>query len=344
VGRITTTLEERFGRGAIAAEPSVLLPSADLLPAEPDRLKWLAWRRDGLGGSDAAAVCGLSPWATPYTTWLEKTGQLPLVDRPPSRYQRWGTLLEPALRDAFEEETQLAVVHVQSLVVNRERPWLRATLDGLAEGGVTAVFESKASNGRDGRWDRGVPDYYLIQVQHQLAVTGLDLGYVAVLLGGADFEVYEVPRDEAAIGAILSQEERFWTENVGKGLAPVVDSSEETGIALRAAFAESRSEKSIELPVETAARLIDDLRSAKEASKDAESRERAAANTLMALLGDAEFGLLEGQVAITWKTQSNRRIDVQALRDGYPEVAKAVLKETSTRVLRLKTNGRNSDG
>jgi len=322
------------------------LPSADtVMNAGDDSLAWLAWRRGGLGASDAAAICGLSPWGTPYSVWLDKTGQLPLEPRATTRYQRWGLLLEPAVRDAFEDETGHTVVGIQAWVQNRDRPWLRATLDGLvaSEGAVIGVFEGKTSNGRDGRWDGGVPDYYLVQVQHQLAATGLDLGYVAVLLGGADFEVYEVARDESAIRVVLEQEERFWIHNVQDGHAPDVDSSEETGVALKAAFAKSEADKSVELP-DGSAELVEGLRTAKEEVKGAGVRERAAANALMALLGDAEVGLLAGEPAITWKTQSSRRIDIQALRDSYPEIAQVVLKETSTRVLRLKTNGRNSDG
>ena len=38
------------------------------------RSAWLAQRRKSIGGSDAAGIVGLSPYATPYTVWADKTG------------------------------------------------------------------------------------------------------------------------------------------------------------------------------------------------------------------------------------------------------------------------------
>ena len=40
------------------------------------REEWLALRRGYIGGSDAAAVVGLSPYVTPYQVWAEKTGKV----------------------------------------------------------------------------------------------------------------------------------------------------------------------------------------------------------------------------------------------------------------------------
>ena len=37
------------------------------------REEWLKARKLGLGGSDMAAVLGLSPWRSPIDVWLDKT-------------------------------------------------------------------------------------------------------------------------------------------------------------------------------------------------------------------------------------------------------------------------------
>ena len=47
----------------------------------PSRDAWLAARRSGIGGSDIAAICGLSPYQTPYDVWLDKLGQWETVAR-----------------------------------------------------------------------------------------------------------------------------------------------------------------------------------------------------------------------------------------------------------------------
>jgi len=40
-----------------------------------DRDEWLSFRKQGIGGSDASAVCGLSRRKSPMAVWLDKTGQ-----------------------------------------------------------------------------------------------------------------------------------------------------------------------------------------------------------------------------------------------------------------------------
>ena len=42
--------------------------------AAENREQWLKARQKGIGGSDAAAVLGLSPWKSNVRLWEEKTG------------------------------------------------------------------------------------------------------------------------------------------------------------------------------------------------------------------------------------------------------------------------------
>ncbi len=296
-------------------------------------LAWLQWRRGGIGASEAAAVCGLSPWSSPYTVWLDKTGQLPLW-HPPTEAMRWGNRLEPAVADAFAEEHDTAVTNRGLWVEHREDPWLRATLDGLAMvDDELCVVELKTSNGRDGAWDEGVPLQYQVQVQHQLLVTGLQAAYIAVLLGGSEYRSYRIDRDESAIGALLTTLRRFWFDHVVPRVAPAVDGSPATGDALRTAFAKAQP-RTVLLPPE-AEGLLQELRDAKAAIKDAEARETAAQNGVMALLADADQGAIGDQVVVTWKEQTSRRIDVERLRKERQEIAEEFTKEQTTRVLRL---------
>ena len=68
-----------------------------------DRSQWLEERRQGIGGSDAAAAVGLSPWKTRLELWLEKTGQTP--DREETPEMRRGTLLEPVVKQLYADAT-----------------------------------------------------------------------------------------------------------------------------------------------------------------------------------------------------------------------------------------------
>ena len=64
---------------------------------------WLEARRGSLGGSDAAAVLGLNPYASPYSVWAEKTGRVP--DKPDNEAMRLGRDLEDYVAARWQEET-----------------------------------------------------------------------------------------------------------------------------------------------------------------------------------------------------------------------------------------------
>lgn len=61
-----------------------------------------------------------------------------------------------------------------------------ANLDGICEvpGVGTCIFEAKtASAYKAGEWEDAIPDEYMLQVQHCMAVTGYQGTYIAVLIG-----------------------------------------------------------------------------------------------------------------------------------------------------------------
>lgn len=301
----------------------------------PGTADWLEWRRGGIGASDAAAIVGMSRWASPYSLWLDKTGQVPLGGTG-SEAMRWGQRLEGVVCDAFAEERDAQVMLRGVWVENADNRVMRATLDAVAEvDGELGVLEAKTNNGRDGTWDDGVPLYYQIQVQHQLYVTGLEKAWVAVLLGGQEFRIFDVERDEEAILVIESAAERFWEQAVLKATPPDVDGSAASYEALRLVYPRVGRD-AVELP-ESALGLAKRLAEAKQAAKDAEAEVTACSARLMALLGDAEVGAVNGIPLVTWKETKTHSIDVKRLRAEVPEIAAAFEKESISRVLRLTT-------
>jgi putative phage-type endonuclease len=304
------------------------------------RRAWLRERRRGLGASDAAAVLGLSPYSNPFVVWLDKTGRLPLDHGAEEPEKRWGRFLEGAIAEAFEEETGLRVIDRELSVIHPEHSWLRATLDGRVTDGtaVLGVYEAKTTNGRDGTWRDGPPEWYVLQVQHQLLVTALDRAWLPVLIGGSDFEVHQVERDERVIALLLAYESAFWHDHVLAGVPPPLDSSERTGDALRSVYARPGAE-SVELPDATAA-IVDRYIASTARAKRAEADVQRAKNELMALLGEAEVGLVGGRPLVRWPLIAARRLDQRALAAAHPDIVEkftrpapyrrlAVTKETA---------------
>jgi len=134
---------------------------------------WHVWRRGGLGGSDVAAIMGLSPWKSRAELLKEKvTGK---GGGPPSFAMARGTRLEPIARRLYHERTGVEPVPV--CVQHDTIPWIRVSLDGLCEqGGEQWIVEIKCpSVAHHARALVGeIPDYYRVQVQYELLACGID--------------------------------------------------------------------------------------------------------------------------------------------------------------------------
>src|SRR5688500_13923968 len=138
----------------------------------------------------------------------------------------------------------------------------------------------------------------MVQTLHYLAVTGLAFAYVAVLIGGQRLEYRRIERDEEAIGHLNAIEAEFW-QRVLDRRPPPPDGSVATGDLLARLY-DVEVDKVAVLPPE-ALDLLGARAQAKADVKAAEERARLAENQLKALLGDAELGVLDGDVICTWR-------------------------------------------
>lgn len=191
--------------------------TCDLLPDPGGHIEWLMQRRDGIGSSDCAAALSMSRWsdATPWHLFMDKTGQLPL-ESADTEAAEWGRRLEPAIRQAAADRLGMQVQTVGGLA-NRERPWMRASLDGvLIDNGEPVILEAKnTSIYLAEEWDDQIPDAAELQVLHSMAVTGASHAYVAGLVGGNRLVVRKVERDQELIDHIISTEAELWGRVTG---------------------------------------------------------------------------------------------------------------------------------
>ncbi|MPV64327.1 lambda-exonuclease family protein [Burkholderia sp. BE17] len=199
---------------------------------------WLAVRRTGIGGSDAAAAVGLNPYMSALELWLDKTGRAEGLPRPDpadtTSPTYWGTLLEPIIAAVYTQQTGNKVRKVNAVLRHASIPWMLANIDREVVGVPDVqILECKTAGEYGARlWREGVPEYVQIQVQHQLAVTGKTAAHVAVLLCGQALEVHRIERDDALIGRLIELEARFW-RFVETDTPPPADGSESADRALR---------------------------------------------------------------------------------------------------------------
>lgn len=189
--------------------------------------QWLERRKHGIGGSDAAAILGLNKYATQYTVWLEKTNRAEPDDLSDNEKVYWGTVLEPVIANEFaKRHPEFYITEPGAMYQSEEYPWMLASVDRVinveqgrkkTEGGSWvfttpgAILEVKTvGERRRADWDDGVPDYYLAQVIHYLAVTGFDTAYVAVLIAGQEYREYTIDRDQDDVDYLIEKEKEFW--------------------------------------------------------------------------------------------------------------------------------------
>ncbi len=176
----------------------------------PERQAWLDDRRTGVGSSDAPQVCGLSPWGTPYSVYCSKVYG---IEKAESDEMRVGTLIEPFVAKLFADSTGYAVAKPAGVLRHPDRPWQLASLDYKVEGAGNWPLEIKNSRTAEGWGQSGtdlVPEGYLLQVTHQMVVTGEEMAFLAALIGGCDFRAYTIRLDPDLAARLTDIEAAFW--------------------------------------------------------------------------------------------------------------------------------------
>lgn len=330
---------------------------------ELSRSDWLAQRRTGIGGSDVAAILGLSKYRSPLDVYKDKIGETPDGEQSQAAY--WGTKLEDIVAKEFQERTGLKVQRVNRQL-SREG-WMHANIDravvnhaisgtvriqGEAKQAETgrllttdAILECKtASSYIADQWgpsqeeeivsgkvvsDHKIPIYYETQVQWYLGVTGASVCFVAALLGGQDFRIYLVQRDNEVITALQDQCRAFWFENVMKRIPPEPHTAEE----VQKLFAKDNGEM-IEATNDVATD-IGELRNLVEQVKALEAEQKVVKDRICAALGEHTGFLIAGEKACTFKTQKSTRFDTTRFKKEQPETYASYVKSSEIRVFRL---------
>src|SRR5262249_26653907 len=173
-----------------------------------DNTDWLAQRRAHVCSTDAAAICGLSPWKTALEVALEKTGRAP--ERPPSEAMKWGLRLQPAIASGYSEQTGLELVEPPRFLKHPALPWMGSSFDYFTTGRdrvveCKLVFVDHGEWGEDGS-DR-IPDHVALQIMHQMEVAQIRQVHVAALMAmGPQLRIYHLDRNQRLIDLLLERE------------------------------------------------------------------------------------------------------------------------------------------
>lgn len=294
------------------------------------RAEWLKWRTKGIGGSDVSVIAGLNKYKSAYQLWLEKTGQQMPQEDEGNDYIHFGNVFEPVIKQEFTRRTGIKVRAKRCLLQSDEYPFMIADLDGVInEGGEMCIFEAKtASAYKKEQWEGAVPQEYMLQVQHYMAVTGAKKAYIAALMGGNYFCFHEICRDEGLIKQIIELEFCFWNNNVLGMTEPPADGSPATTAFLNGQYGES-SKGTIELPQEALGlcRSYDEVTERLNVLKE---QKEALANQLKNYLKENETGTV-GDRTVSWKSVTTTAFDKKRLALENKEIYDAYTTQSTYR-------------
>jgi len=301
-------------------------------------------------GSDAAAVLGISPWKTRLQLWQDKTQPAMPENTDPARLRvlSRGHRMEPYVCDLLAEETGLRVVTRNARYIDAEHRFLACEIDAeaVADGHfvdpqchvldavrwnieIKTVSPFKAAEWGEVDTD-AIPVHYTAQAQHGLMITGRAVCIFGVLIGGDDFRVYRVERDDETIAALRAREVAFWREHVETLIPPAPAGAadierlfpRDTGAAV-----EAGTEALI---------AVNDLRDLTAEAAALERRIDECKGVIKRAIGEAARLTLDGRDLATWRAQTAMRFDQRAFAAAHPALFEQFIKTTTSRVLRLR--------
>jgi putative phage-type endonuclease len=286
-------------------------------------------RSEFLGGSDSAAVMGLSPYATPVELWQQKTGRVPKPkpDRVQQKRFDRGHRLEPFIREmAIDKLTEMGL-HVELVRCNErytdpEHPFLSCEIDfELILTGTVVIGETEVEFFREHvncdaksvtgfarkKWGEvdteDVPIEYAAQFMHGLMVTGRRYCLVAALRSFDDVDIFWTVRDDVTIAGMRPKLVSFWKDHVLADVPPDPLKFDD----IKALFPLDNG-----LPVEAdenVRALVIELKDVSRRRLDLEKAEDALKFEIAEFISPNSRLTFEGVDLMTWKGQNDTRID-----------------------------------
>lgn len=311
-----------------------------------DRQAWLEARRNGIGGTDGAAILGLSRYRSAVDVWEDKLGLVP--DRPATAAMMWGRRLEDAIAQAFATETGRAVRRVGGIrkakhvtgfpmigSIDRmtyDRPMTgrgvvqrQADPRGLE---VKKVRSADVLGDPEGPPELRIPPDWYVQVQHYAEVIEVDFFDVAVLVGGTDFRTIEIPRDRDFGRDLVAEEERFWTTYVVPRVQPPVGPDDLAFLGRKYPRDEPGSEL---VATSELALVIDAYLDAVEAVERAEGLRDGYRARIEDAMG-THSKLVSGSASVSWKAHERTSTAWREVAGGLRSAVERVLSFPDPRV------------
>lgn len=282
------------------------------------REEWLSWRRNGIGGSEAAALVGLHPYLSPFAVYMDKIGQP--IQQEDNEKMRLGRDLEGYVASRFTERTGIYVRRKSCILMDDEYDFMIADIDRWSKKdgvGLECKTMSPNSEAAGALEDNSVPPQYYVQCQWYMMITGLPVWHLAVLVLGKGFYTFEIERNDEDIEALRAAAIAFWQDYVIPRRIPAPDGSDSAQAAVVKLSGAVDNDASINLP-----QGLDRILELDEINNEIESlklRSGAIKQEILLSLDGAGEGRGDGYL-VRARTQTRRVFDVRRFRKENPDI------------------------
>lgn len=292
---------------------------------------WLRYRKLGIGGSDAGAICGLNPYSTAISVFMDKINQD--TSDFDNEAMRQGRDLENYVAERFMETTGLKVRRVNSIYYNEDYPHMLANVDRMLVG-ENIGLECKTTNILNAdKWKEGdVPAHYQIQCHHYMAVTGAKAWYIAVVILGKEFKYVRIDRDEEIIKNLISIETDFWDNHVLTGIMPDPDGSKAADDIINQYFKIAKQER---ITLQGYHEKLKRRAELAELIEKLDTEKKVIEQEIKIAMAEAEAATC-GDYEVLWKNVLTSKLDVERIKLEQPEIYRNYLKEIQSRRFTVK--------
>lgn len=270
-------------------------------------------RQSYLGGSDTAAVLGISPWKSPYQLYMEKIGEWQdEQDINKERIFARGKRLEPIVIDMLVDELKqdghdVKITDRNNRYSDAEHGFLRSEID------VELMIDGEEINGEiktvspfaSKEWGEPgtdeIPVWYTAQVMHGLMIRPRQRAIVAALIGADDLRIHFVERDQEAIDMIRAKEIEFWNRVINR------DPPEPTSLTDIKALYRKDNGLVLEADDELVS-LCAQLQGHKSTQKALDSLIEELTTKIKLKMGDASVLMHQGRKLCTWSSNKDSSV------------------------------------
>jgi putative phage-type endonuclease len=306
--------------------------------SKESRKKWLERRQKGIGGSDVAAIMGLSPWNTPLDVYYSKVLKLSqndqnnlndaAVDPKEERFKR-GAIAEKNIIDNYIADRHCDVITDIDTFVHPKYPFLIGNVDAMrADDNV--VIECKTVGGYPDQWQGKIPLYYKTQCAHYAMLTNAKRVDLAAMFDRWTFRIFVYERDAAFEAHILKACVNFWQNHVLKKIPPPMMKTQDSQYI-------SAQKDSVIKANDTIISNVIQIKALQDQQQALNDQVEQIKVNVMNYMQDHEVLTdVEGNTLVTWKMTTQNRLDSKKIKEVNPKLYQQYSKASSFRTFKLK--------